>query len=66
MSINPDAIVETVKRVGSTNTRVSTGTDGKSQIEINEGGNWRTIQTGISQRMAEDLVRRATKGIILG
>ena len=66
MPINPDAITETVKRAGKANTRITQGTDGKSQIEINEGGNWRIVQTGISQHMAEDLVQRATKGIILG
>lgn len=66
MPINPDAITETVKRAGRANTRITKGPDGKSQIEINEAGNWRVIQDGISQHMAEDLVQRATKGVILG
>ena len=66
MSINPDAITETIKRAGKINTRVTPTADGKTQIEINEGGSWRVIQSGISQRIAENLVKQATQGVILG
>jgi chemotaxis methyl-accepting protein methylase len=66
MSINPDALVETIKKAGKANTRV-TATDGdKAKIEICEGGSWRTIQEGISPRTAESLVKQATQGVILG
>ena len=66
MSINPDALIETVKRAGRTNTRVVPTTEGKVKIEINENGNWRSIQEGISATIASSIVEKATKGIILG
>lgn len=66
MSINPDAITETIKRAGKTNTRITATTDGKAQIEINEGGSWRIIQSDVSPKIAESLVKQATQGVILG
>ena len=66
MSINPDAITEAVKKAGKSNTRVVETDGGKAKIEINEGGNWRTIQEGISPKTAESLIKQATQGVILG
>ena len=66
MHINPDAIIETIKKVGKVNARVTPTDDGKAKIEINESGSWRTIQEGVNVKTAESLVRQATQGVILG
>ena len=40
--------------------------DGLQQIEIKENGNWSTVVTGVTKKMAEDIVGQAVNRTILG
>lgn len=70
MAININEAVQAIKKVGVTQTRVvpmagQSAIDGKFQIEVNDGG-WRSVVSGITQKMAEDIVAQATNKVILG
>lgn len=68
--INLSEAVAKIKKVGSTNAR-AVPMPGKTiqqdhQIEIKENNNWTPILTGITKKMAEDLISQATNKVILG
>jgi hypothetical protein len=70
MTLNINEAVQKIKQVGGSNARIvpMTGENitGKCQIEIREGNDWHAIVTGLTQRMAEDLVLQATNRVLLG
>lgn len=70
MAIKVNEITEAVKKAGSSNTRVvpmaGSGLDGLHQIEVKENGSWNSVASGLSKRMAEDLIQQATNRVLLG
>ena len=66
MAINPVQILEDIKRVGTTNARVTPGPNSKCSIEIFENNTWRTIATGLSQKLATKLIIESKNRVILG
>lgn len=71
MPINVNEAIQQIKRVGSTSARAvpmpgQSVTEGDYQIEINEGGSWRPIVTGIKKKIAEDIISQAVNKVILG
>ena len=71
MTINVNEAIQRIKvaGVGRVRTVPMPGEDVNSdnyQIEINEGGNWTSVVTGVSKRIAEDMISQATNRVILG
>lgn len=70
MIANINEAVESIKRVGGTNARIvpmpGQDVNGKQQIEIHEGATWRPVVSGVSRKMAEDIIAQATNKVILG
>lgn len=68
--VNMNETIQQIKRVGATNVR-AVPMPGRSinedhQIEIREGGTWHPIVTGLTKKMAEDLIGQSTNKVILG
>lgn len=71
MTANINEAVQKIKKVGGTNARVTPmpGQDainGLQQVEIHESGSWQAVVTGITRKMAEDIISQATNRVILG
>jgi len=71
MTANINEAIQKIKRVGGTNTRIvpmagQSIVEGRVQIEVRSGGEWETVVTGVTQKMAEDIVSQATNKVILG
>ena len=71
MTVNINEAIAKIKQVGQTNTRIvpmagQSVLDGKCQIEVREGGSWNAVASGLTQRMAEELVASASNKVILG
>ena len=70
MAVNLNEAVNAIKRVGATNARVvpmpGQRHDGQQQIEIREGNEWIVVASGLSTRMANDIIQQATNRVILG
>lgn len=64
--VNLNEAVQKIKSVGSLNARVVSSADGKAEIEVREGGNWTTLVSGITRKIAEDIMSQATNRVILG
>lgn len=64
-------VSEAIQKIkSSSNTRIvpmpGNNIQGSHQIEILESGSWNVVVSGITLRMAEDMVRQATNRVILG
>jgi len=71
MTANINEAIQKIKQVGPSNTRVvpmpgESVLHGNCQIEIRSGGVWQAVVTGLTQRMAEDLVAQAVNRVICG
>ncbi len=71
MTANINEAIQKIKAVGTSNTRIvpmvgQSAVAGRQQIEICENGVWRAVVSGITQKMAEDIVTQATNKVILG
>jgi hypothetical protein len=64
--LNMNEAVQKIKSVGSTNARIISSPDGKAQIEVREGGAWNPLVSGITRKIAEDIMSQATNRVILG
>ncbi len=70
MTANINEAISKIKLVGRANTRI-VKEDGnisteKSRIEVKEQGTWVTVVSGVSFKMAEDIVSQASNNVILG
>lgn len=63
--ININEAVARIKKVGTLNTRIVPDS-GTHRIEVKEEGAWVTVASGLSQKLAEDLVSKAANKVILG
>jgi hypothetical protein len=71
MAVNVNEAIEKIKKAGVANVRTvpmpgQNVNAGDYQIEINESGAWIPVATGISKKIAEDIVSQATNRVILG
>lgn len=71
MTANVNEAVQKMKRCGVSKTRIvpmegQSAHDGLHQVEINEGGTWSAVVSGITRTMAESLVAQAANRVILG
>lgn len=71
MAVNVNEAIEKIKKAGAANVRTvpmpgQNVNAGDYQIEINESGTWIPVATGISKKIAEDIVSQATNRVILG
>lgn len=71
MTANINEAIQKIKKVGGTNARIvpmagQNVLEGKVQIEVRDGGNWQAVVSGITQKMAEDIIAQATNRVILG
>ena len=71
MPINVNEAVERIKKAGTNNVRAVPMPghhvlDGQHQIEVRENAAWAPILTGVSKRIAEDLISQAVNRVILG
>jgi hypothetical protein len=70
MVANINEAVEAIKRVGGTNARIvpmpGQDVNGRQQVEIREGTSWNPVVTGVSRKMAEDIIAQAVNKVILG
>jgi hypothetical protein len=70
MVANINEAVEAIKRVGGTNARIvpmpGQDVNGRQQVEIREGTSWYPVVTGVSRKMAEDIIAQAVNKVILG
>ncbi len=70
MVANINEAVEAIKKVGGTNARVvpmpGQDVNGRQQVEIREGASWRAVVTGVSRKMAEDIIAQAVNRTICG
>ncbi len=70
MVANINEAVEAIKRVGGTNARIvpmpGQDVNGRQQVEIREGTSWRPVVTGVSRKMAEDIIAQAVNRTICG
>lgn len=58
--------VEKIKRVGISNARATpTTTPGKSNIEINENGNWVVVLENVNTGAVSDIIRQASNRLIV-
>lgn len=59
-----------IKEAGSNNVRVvpmpGESFEGDHQIEINQGGVWTDVVSGLKKAMAESIVRESINRVILG
>ena len=70
MVLNINEAIAKIKAVGPTNVRSvpmpgNTPT-GQYQVEVKEGVTWMPIITGLTKRMAEDVIAQATNRVLLG
>jgi hypothetical protein len=70
-AVNVNEAVERIKAAGAGNVRFvpmpgQSVNDGQYQIEVNQHGEWVPVATGISKKIAEDLITQATNRVILG
>lgn len=67
---NPSTIIEQIKKVGNSNCRVvySPGKNNERAIEIREGNEWKTIANGLTESMANDIIKQASSNnrLLLG
>jgi hypothetical protein len=56
---------EKIRTVGPQNVRKVVSTNGLIDIQINEGGSWKTLTT-VNAAAADDIIRQATNKILLG
>lgn len=71
MTANINETVMKIKKVGGSNARVvpMNGQDaigGLQQIEIREGNTWHAVLSGLTRKLAEDIISNATNKVILG
>lgn len=70
MAINLQEATQAIRKAGSRNTRIvpmaGQPHDGSQQIEIMENGQWNPVATGLSLKMASDLVGQAVNRCIMG
>lgn len=71
MIFNLNEAVQKIKSVGGTNVRTvpmagQSIQGGQFQIEINEGGAWSPIVSGVSKKIAEDIINQSINRVILG
>ena len=69
--INLNEAVQKIKQVGGTNVRAvpmsgQSVQGGQFQIEVKEGGAWSPIVSGVSKKIAEDIINQAINRVILG
>lgn len=70
MPINLSETSAKIRSVGARNVRIvpvlGERVDGLQQIEILEGSTWSAILSGVSKKIAEDIVATACNRVILG
>jgi len=71
MAVNVNEAIVKIKEAGSSNVRTvpmpgQNVNSGQYQIEINQAGTWVPVATGISKKIAEDIISQATNRVILG
>lgn len=70
MTANINNAIDRIKQVGLTNVRIvpmaGQTVGGSQQIEIREGKEWNPLVSGLTRRMAEDIVNQASNRVILG
>jgi len=70
MAINVNEAIQKIKEVGTTSVRAvpmpQQPVTGTYQIEVNQSGTWTPIVTGVSKKIAEDIISQATNRVILG
>lgn len=70
MTANINEAVQKIRQVGGTNARVvpmdGHGLDGLHYVEIRENGSWHAVVSGVTKKMAEDIISQATNRVILG
>ncbi len=71
MTADINEAVQKIKQVGTRNARIvpmsgQSALDGRQQLEIREGSEWRPIVTGITRKMAEDILAQAVNRVLLG
>ena len=71
MAVNVNEAIEKIKKAGVQFVRTvpmpgQNVNTGDYQIEIKEGGAWSPVATGITKKIAEDIISQATNRVILG
>lgn len=68
MAQNVTEAVSRIKHAGASNARKVPDPNTKDgfRIEINENGQWVTVIAGVSDAIAEDVLRQASNRVILG
>ncbi len=71
MTANINEAVHKIKLVGGSNVRIvpmpgNDALNGLQTIEIRENGSWSSVGTGVTKRIAEDIISQATNRVILG
>lgn len=71
MTANVNEAVQKIKKVGGSNARIvpmagQSVLDGLQCVEIREDGAWHAVVSGVTKKMAEDIVNQATNRVIFG
>lgn len=70
MIANINEAIQKIKSIGSINTRIvpmeGQTITGSCQIEIKENGLWSPVVTGVTNKIAENIIAQATNRVILG
>lgn len=71
MPVNVNEAIQKIKAAGTANVRSvpmpgQNVNSGDYQIEISQNGEWTPVATGISKKIAEDIISQATNRVILG
>jgi|3_EtaG_2_1085321.scaffolds.fasta_scaffold00047_26 uncharacterized sporulation protein YeaH/YhbH (DUF444 family) len=71
MAVNVNEAIQKIKAAGTAAVRAipmpgQNVNSGNYQIEINQAGVWTAVASGISKKIAEDIISQATNRVILG
>jgi len=67
--INLQETIEKISRAGTSNVRVVSDSDNpglRCTIECKKGGVWTPLLTGLTQAIADDIIKRASNRTLLG